>query len=60
MKPRESLSRCATSTRLEKSPSIFMFYINATSTKLKHNPRRGYNVVELIDKYFHSNLVEVA
>ncbi len=54
MKSRESLSRCATSNRLEKSPSIFMFYNNATSTKLKHNPRRGYNVVELIDKYFHS------
>ena len=60
MKLQESLSRCATSTRLEKPSSIFMFYNNATpdslpiaigrDTKLKHYPRRGYIIVEQIDK----------
>lgn len=55
MKSQESLTRCATlpgrqtgSTRLKKLTSIFIFYNNATSTMLKHYPRRGYNIEEQI------------
>jgi hypothetical protein len=43
-----TLVNCATHTGLLRVSLVYIFYNNATSTKLKQHPRKGYIIVEYI------------